>query len=331
MEALSNSIVSQVDYEENSCPICGACSFKPYTEIKSAIKLIPEGLDRAQNVEVNVERCSKCGIYRSVVLNNTASSCRDTKSVSDISTFYAADSICFEASVSKNSYNGESVFSKNELRMLSTQPPATLLDVGCGGGQFLLSARARGYNVTGIDLDPRAVSYVKSCGIEALHCSLEEVPINRKFDIITAFGVLEHIPNPQEFFKEIKLRLKPEGEILIGVPNASSLNKVVSSLSRHNWDMFIEPGHLYHYSAAVLRQLADSAGLEVSQSSTATIVIRGKLPWLPYRHPKLEKFIQNLTNKSLLARKMYIASLKILDFFKVGDILLMSFKNSKYF
>ena len=108
---------------------------------------------------------------------------------------------------------------------------------------------------------------------------------------------------------------------MLAVPNASSLNAKISRLSRHDWDMFCEPGHLYHHNIRTLSLLAERCGLTVSEWRTATIKIRGKVPFLPARIPRLERLIQVPCKKNMLFGIMYEASLRLLDYVKLGDIV----------
>jgi SAM-dependent methyltransferase len=156
--------------------------------------------------------------------------------------------------------------------------------------------------------------------------SLEELDDERVFDVITLFGVLEHVARPKRFLEKTRQLLAPGGELVIGVPNVASLNRRVSRLSRHDWDMFLEPGHLYHYNLRTLTSLASQAGLELRRWSTATITIRGKIPFAPVRVVKLERQIRDMTSASRLAESVYVACLRFLDLWRAGDILLATYK-----
>ncbi len=99
----------------------------------------------------------------------------------------------------------------------------SLLDVGCGDGEFIKKAQERGYKVTGIDLNRILISKIKE------KYNLEVYPVNfkefveefpqRTFDVITFFEVLEHMSNPGKFFDLIKSKLKNNGYVALSVPN----------------------------------------------------------------------------------------------------------------
>jgi SAM-dependent methyltransferase len=300
-----------------ACPVCGGGSFVLHREVHSALSEIPAGLDRGPVVRARIERCTDCGLFRTVHLSETRSA----------AALYEHDSICFDASVSKVSVAGrESAGSSDELTLLDRLPPANLLDVGCGAGHFLLRAAARGYTVTGIDLDGRAVDYVRGeLHLDAHRGTLDALDGARRFDVITAFGVLEHLDDPRSFLQAARDRLAPGGEILIGVPNARSVNRWVARLSRHDWDMFLEPGHLYHYDIGSLAKLACRAGLRPSRWGTATMAIRGKVPVLPHRFPALERSVRAFTQRPAI-RRGYRSALAALDRVRLGDMLFAVFE-----
>ena len=298
-------------------PVCDGDSFAVHREVRSGLSAIPAGLDRGPLVHARIERCRRCGLFRTVHLS-------DQRNAADL---YEQDSVCFDASVSKVSLAGhDSAGSTDEMSLLNRLPPADLLDVGCGAGHFLLRAASHGYSVTGIDLDDRAIDYVRGVlHLDAHRGTLDALDSGRRFDVITAFGVLEHLEDPVSFLAAARDRLATGGEILLGVPNARSVNRWVARLSRHDWDMFLEPGHLYHYDSRSLAALARRAGLRCSRWRTSTMAIRGKVPILPSRVPALERSVRALTQRPAIGRR-YRSALALLDRARLGDMLFAVFE-----
>lgn len=287
--------------------------------VDSTLAEVPAGLDRGPVVRARIERCAACGLFRTIHLSETRAA----------QTLYEEDSVCFDASISKVALAGlDSAGSSDELSLLGRRPPATLLDVGCGAGHFLLRAAARGYTVTGLDLDGRAIDYVSNTlRLEAHRGALDSWDPTRRFDVITALGVLEHLDDPAAFLAAARARLQPDGEILLGVPNAGSLNRRMARFSRHDWDMFLEPGHLYHYDPRTLAALAGRAGLRCLRWGTATMAIRGKVPMMPHRSPLVERAIRAATRRRA-ARRGYRSALALLDRVRLGDMLFATFAPS---
>ena len=80
-----------------------------------------------------------------------------------------------------------------------------LLDIGCNYGIFLRLAREAGYEVCGIDISRPAVKYAREkLKLEVLHTTIKQARFpTGSFDIITMFGVLEHLNDPLGDLKEI--------------------------------------------------------------------------------------------------------------------------------
>jgi SAM-dependent methyltransferase len=76
-------------------------------------------------------------------------------------------------------------------------PRTTLLDLGCGGGQFARAATDRGARVTGIDLDPRAVARAAAEVPEgAFAVGDAQNPPAGPFDVVAAVQLLMHVADP---------------------------------------------------------------------------------------------------------------------------------------
>lgn len=112
----------------------------------------------------------------------------------------------------------------------------SILDIGCGMGFLLLSLKNSGYSsVNGIDTDEEQV---RSCKEKNLQVSLVQDSANylnnssTKYDLITAFDVLEHIPVAEQinFLKAVNNALKGGGQLILTVPNA---NSVLASRNRY--------------------------------------------------------------------------------------------------
>lgn len=91
----------------------------------------------------------------------------------------------------------------------------TVLDVGCGIGDFL---RYRN-NTIGIDINVQLVEHCKIQGLTACSFVNDKIPFNDEyFDGVLLDNVIEHIENPTELLIEIKRALKQKGVLIIGVP-----------------------------------------------------------------------------------------------------------------
>ena len=95
----------------------------------------------------------------------------------------------------------------------------TLLDVGCGNGDYLKFASDCGWTATGLDFDPAAVALANSRGLHALQGTIEDLPSDSAYDVVTASHVLEHVADPLEFLTQLWHRVKPGGMLWLITPN----------------------------------------------------------------------------------------------------------------
>jgi 2-polyprenyl-3-methyl-5-hydroxy-6-metoxy-1,4-benzoquinol methylase len=94
-----------------------------------------------------------------------------------------------------------------------------ILDFGCGWGGFLKGIK-KAKSLTGVELRKECTSYIKK-NIKKINIYDNLNNLNDKYDIITMFHVLEHIPYQVEILKEIKKKLKKNGKVIIEVPHAN--------------------------------------------------------------------------------------------------------------
>ncbi len=129
-----------------------------------------------------------------------------------------------------------------ELESLVALPKGKLLDVGCGDGNILLIAKKLGWNVTGLEIDPSAVFAARSNGlnvIEGDYSKLDE--FRSQFDCIICSHVLEHVHQPLALIKLLRSAMKPNGILLLSLPNANSHLRYAFG---ENWRGLEAPRHI---------------------------------------------------------------------------------------
>ena len=93
-----------------------------------------------------------------------------------------------------------------------------ILDFGCGWGGFLRNIKNY-KSLSGVELRKECINFIKN-NIQKIDISDNVNSFDKKFDIITMFHVLEHIPYQIETLKVLKSKLKNKGKIIIEVPHA---------------------------------------------------------------------------------------------------------------
>jgi len=155
---------------------------------------------------------------------------------------------------------------KKKLSMINglSRQKGLLLDIGCGTGDFLATCQKDGWKVKGIEPSDKArdLSGRKLEGEElvsdTIHSFLDSD--QGKFDVITMWHVLEHVPNLMEYIQQLKLLLKPDGLIVIAVPNFKSYD---ANHYKEFWAAYDVPRHLWHFSETAIKKIFGKFDFEV--------------------------------------------------------------------
>jgi 2-polyprenyl-3-methyl-5-hydroxy-6-metoxy-1,4-benzoquinol methylase len=157
------------------------------------------------------------------------------------------------------------------------------LDIGCDTGAFLTVAKEElGIIPVGIDVAARSIAIAKSSGIEAYQTSIERAPQHlADFPVITAIDLIEHVPEPADFLREVRNRLRPGATLYLETPNIESrvyaagrlLSKLTGGHPAAVLNRLFPPEHIQYFTQSSLASTARAAGLEVVQIRTRT------LPW----------------------------------------------------
>ena len=144
------------------------------------------------------------------------------------------------------------------LKELMQQPKGKLLDVGCGSGQTLLSAQQLGWEVTGVEIDPNAVKAASLQGLNVVQGDFRQVKqFKNQFDCIICSHVLEHVHSPLDLLNMLTLALKPQGVLLLSLPNSKS--HVLAEFGA-NWRGLEAPRHLGIPSLQKLTSILQTLG-----------------------------------------------------------------------
>lgn len=135
------------------------------------------------------------------------------------------------------------------------KPGGRLLDVGCSTGDFLLAAQGD-YQVEGLELSSWAAAIARRRGLEVHETTLEGMQGRELFDIVTLWGVIEHLERPAREIGHIHRLMKPGGLLCLWTGNRDSW---VAHLLGWKWWYFMGQ-HIQYFSAATLDRLLRRCG-----------------------------------------------------------------------
>lgn len=141
----------------------------------------------------------------------------------------------------------------------------TILDIGSGTGYFLNTMSDAGWKTTGIEINKKARDYSLSAFNLSVLSPQEILSLPAKsFDCITLWHTLEHFHEPYKYFEEIKRLLKPEGVVIIALPNIDSYD---AGYYASEWAAYDVPRHLWHFNSSTFPVFAEQNGFLVSSRS----------------------------------------------------------------
>ena len=135
----------------------------------------------------------------------------------------------------------------------------SLLEVGCGQGEFLIEAEAEGYDVTGVEYSAHAVEIAQS-NLQRGHVLIGEVETAdlppHSFDVVVSTDVIEHVRDPKAYLRAIHRVLKPGGILLMVT---ISLDTLTAKVLQHRW-MEFKIEHMHYFSDNALHGLLMTQG-----------------------------------------------------------------------
>lgn len=158
---------------------------------------------------------------------------------------------------------GKNLMAKHALSIIrKLRTKGDILEIGSGGGQFLLNAQKEGFNPFAIEINQELVFYIsKQLGIKVENSSASNPYYfnSQKFDIIYHKDVLSHLHDPIGTFKILNNKLKQDGILIFETGNFGGV--------RRSWLNFIGrlgyPEHLYLFSVESVKQLLKISGFEL--------------------------------------------------------------------
>lgn len=158
---------------------------------------------------------------------------------------------------------------------------SNVLDIGCGVGTLTFYVASLGINVLGIDISNKAIiSANKTKKILKLNKNVDfkisdfmELDLNKKFDTVYMFEVLEHLVDDKKAVTKIRNLLKINGLFIMSSPSLNAPLYKLGLLSKFDKDV----GHVRRYTQKRLKKLIESLGFEVIETKITEGLLRNAL------------------------------------------------------
>lgn len=252
-------VAVEKNMEDTACPLCGR------SERTRLYRNGPEG-NGLSGVAVSVVQCNDCGFLYSA----------PRLSVAALEAYYAASSLASGQVFRDESAAGVyprlyAQRAKFLAAFMGRRTSGRLLDIGCGNGGFLRAladCQLPGWQLQGLEPSQGAVVRCRELGFDVVAQSLETADFPpHSFDVISMVSVLEHLPDPLAALHGCRRILKPDGLLLIEVPD--NLQPELSLTSHFNVE------HIVHFTPYTLQEMLLQAGFpERSRELAAAGVIR---------------------------------------------------------
>jgi len=150
----------------------------------------------------------------------------------------------------------------NDLEPYLPDRKEAALDIGCAAGYFLELLRQRGWPcVEGMELNRPMTQDLRRRGFEIFDVPLEQFVPKRRYQLITLFDVLEHLPDINTDFEKLRAMLDEGGIVALVTPDFSSLQR---KLFGRRWFQFKPREHIYYFTPQTLKKIAQNHGFSVA-------------------------------------------------------------------
>lgn len=231
----------------NNCPVCNSDNLSNYIVCKDHM-LTGENF--------TITKCDAC----SFLFTNP----RPEKDA--LSKYYQSDEYVSHSNKSNNLTNALYIIARHytltqKIKFINKiTDDKTILDYGCGTGEFLNACKKNGWKIQGFEPDEFARRQASQITKINIIDKIERFQNIDSLSLITLWHVLEHIPELNDTFGILKSKLSKNGKFLIAVPNYESYD---AKLYSEYWAAFDVPRHLYHFSQETMKRFLDKHGLKI--------------------------------------------------------------------
>ena len=116
-------------------------------------------------------------------------------------------------------------------------------------------------DLVGLDINAEGIKTARENGYEVVEGDCQTITLDRKFDLIIMYEVIEHLDSPAVAVQNLCAQLNPGGKLVISTPNPNSLGRLLASVSNSDPEMFYD--HVAEFSPESIQAMCDRHGLKL--------------------------------------------------------------------
>lgn len=228
-------MISPADRPAAHCPLCGGT-------VSAAARFERNGF--------RIHACERCGVH----FVHPQPTPKDLLRIYDASYFQRGDKYREAAE------NPARLNDAHRAEWLARHVKAgRILDVGCATGGFLGEAAARGFQAEGVEPSADAAATARTRGGFTVHVGdLASARFaDGRFDAVTLWDVIEHVPDPVAVLTEVRRILRPGGILLLSTGDIGSR---WARLTGRRWQLLTPPQHVFYFTRKSMTGLLERTG-----------------------------------------------------------------------
>lgn len=174
----------------------------------------------------------------------------------------------------------------------------SVLDFGCGWGFFLKKVKKHSKKCSGVEIKKYCLDYIKK-NSKFINVEPKLKNFNEKFDVITLWHVLEHLPYQVNVLKDLKKKLKKKGKIIVEVPHANDFLILLNALPEFNKFTFRSDHLILHTFQSLKKILLISGFKNIKIKYLQRHGFTNHLGWFLERKPGGQNYFKKYEDKNL--------------------------------
>lgn len=189
---------------------------------------------------------------------------------------------------------------KRIILQILKKSPRSILDVGCRTGDFLMHFEDTIIR-EGVEISNYCTEIANKRGLRIYNDNLESINFDKKYDIVSAYNILEHLIDPLSFLDKLNSIINKNGLLVILIPTHESLREKLLMRFNKRWHMYVPPEHLNFISKRFLDSYLSKYNFQLIERYYSSGGIFNPFKRIPLINALFNKFMY-FVNKSFFNR-----------------------------